>query len=631
MSEKSTHSAEHTDSLGPKVNEEVTVEANTEEETQPSKVSCSEDPPPEDDKVEPQQQSTEVVDEAETQANQPEMTEVTIEESQSDGDKVVDEAETQANLPEMTEVTIEESQSDGDVGTSTATVKVVLVPEGHVMTQALMDLGVQPHGSIRMEMSSVDPHSYPLRPVRPPEHDNMPDVITVRVQRGDDSPTSSLSRIMGTMTSRRWWLRSSAAARKPFLGGYRHRLTGAAYHHASTQTYSRADQPECRGFLPRTHKYTVEMKSQAQQCAADVSTQMTGIGCYVSCTNDKLLTPGSYTTAAEYHERRLKAVIRLQAAARRWLAKQAVGRLRQDRNRRLAWLEAQTQRRREEKEEQLRDRRRRWKNPQRREDFNLLYQALETWRKEEEQLINATLRGAQRKVALCSLLDQELEYIKTIGQKQIIFDKDITDRSIRNFLDRSAAPYHWKSAKGERIEMDTMNTIRARELRDLYNDVSATPIKQNDRLEVLMTLKHTVKEHKCELTRDLVDLVDREVDLMTRCVKASSLVGLRQRINTLLLQYIKTPAFNPQVAKLLKVQPDVSKPKSNMLLCASCHHYLPTSSFNPALSSSKDSRCRDCVRLHDIARGRDDSFYKHILKKLRMDEQQLSKSATIPS
>jgi len=49
--------------------------------------------------------------------------------------------------------------------------------------QSLMELGVQPHSSIRMEMSSTDPSSHPLRPPRPPEH-NMPDVLTVKVQTG---------------------------------------------------------------------------------------------------------------------------------------------------------------------------------------------------------------------------------------------------------------------------------------------------------------------------------------------------------------------------------------------------------------------------------------------------------------
>lgn len=52
----------------------------------------------------------------------------------------------------------------------------------------------------------------------------------------------------------------------------------------------------------------MEVKSQTQQCPVDASTQMTGIGCYVSCLDDKLVAPGNYTTADEHHDRRLRAV-----------------------------------------------------------------------------------------------------------------------------------------------------------------------------------------------------------------------------------------------------------------------------------------------------------------------------------
>ena len=79
-------------------------------------------------------------------------------------------------------------------------------------------------------------------------------------------------------------------------------------------------------------------------------------------------------------------MIILQSFARRWLAWQEVNRLTRDRDRRLAWLEHQETRRREEKEEQLRDRRQRWMSPQRREDFNLLYHALESRLKRGEAL-----------------------------------------------------------------------------------------------------------------------------------------------------------------------------------------------------------------------------------------------------
>jgi len=66
---------------------------------------------------------------------------------------------------------------------------------------SLMELGVRPQGSTRMEMSSTDPATHPLRPLRPPEQDNMPDVITVRVQTGEDTFCSPLGFISYQLTS----------------------------------------------------------------------------------------------------------------------------------------------------------------------------------------------------------------------------------------------------------------------------------------------------------------------------------------------------------------------------------------------------------------------------------------------
>ena len=61
------------------------------------------------------------------------------------------------------------------------------------------------------------------------------------------------------------------------------------------------------------------------------------------------------------------------------------------------------------------------------------------------------------------------------------------------------------------------------------------------------------QEHECKLTQEILELIDREVDLMMRGVKHQNLEGLRKRIATLFFHYIKTPLFNPEVARHLKV------------------------------------------------------------------------------
>ena len=62
-----------------------------------------------------------------------------------------------------------------------------------------------------------------------------------------------------------------------------------------------------------------------------------------------------------------------------------------------------------------------------------------------------------------------------------------------------------------------------------------------------------LQEHDCKLTQEIIELIDREADLLMRGVKEINLAGLRKRISTLFLQYIKTPTFNAEAAKLLKV------------------------------------------------------------------------------
>ena len=49
-------------------------------------------------------------------------------------------------------------------------------------------------------------------------------------------------------------------------------------------------------------------------------------------------------------------------------------------------------------------------------------------------------------------------------------------------------------------------------------------------------------------------MIDREAELRRREVKPANLEGLRKRISTLFLQFVKTPTFNPAVGRLLKVR-----------------------------------------------------------------------------
>lgn len=88
--------------------------------------------------------------------------------------------------------------------------------------------------------------------------------------------------------------------------------------------------------------------------------------------------------------------------------------------------------------------------------------------------------------------------------------------------------------------MDTPGTIRAQELRDIFNSLSMKYLTQDERLDILLTVKHTVKEHDCKLSEEIIELIDREADLLMRGVKQSNVEGIRLLILRMIINALKT-------------------------------------------------------------------------------------------
>ncbi|GFR93086.1 IQ and ubiquitin-like domain-containing protein [Elysia marginata] len=539
---------------------------------------------------------------------------------------------------------------------ATATVKLMLMPSGQVVTIActlgktleslkthfaselkmssslimmtfdgrgmsdsttLADLGVGPNGTVQLELQSADPVNNPLKPYRPRQEYHMPDVITVRVITEDCESKDVVVEIERSRT------------KKPFLGGFRNKNTGVEYHNASAQTLQKPRPlPTAERFCRDTQ--TCEQKNTRQQTTNTTSTQMTGIGVYISLIEDKLITPGKYFSADDYWALVLSKVIILQKYYRRWLAKRYVKKLREDKAKRLEWERQEELRKKKEKEDRLKREYARRINPKTKADFDMLLHCLEKWRQEEMERINTTLEGAERKAALCMLLEQETELLSAIERHKNEANLDNRDKRIMQFLEKAAAPKKWQGHDGKLTFMDTPYTIRAKELRDIYNSINMKYLTQDERLDVLLTLKHTVKEHDCKLTQEIIELIDREADLLMRGVKEGNLTGLRKRISTLFLQYIKTPTFNPEAAKLLKVPQDPSTLRKNINYCHSCGNYLPSTEFFITSNSRTVGRCRNCVKVENDGRQREDhSYYRIILKALRKSEETMQDGSSI--
>ena len=129
-----------------------------------------------------------------------------------------------------------------------------------------------------------------------------------------------------------------------------------------------------------------------------------------------------------------------------------------------------------------------------------------------------------------------------------------------------AQPKVWAQSDNETTTVHTPFTTRAKELLDLYNGLNLPLLSIDERLDVLLHVKWTVKEFDCNLTRDIVDLIDREADMLNRGRSESSFSGLRKRLSNLFLQFVETPEFNPEALKFERVSRDMVKQTSTQPL-----------------------------------------------------------------
>jgi hypothetical protein len=86
-------------------------------------------------------------------------------------------------------------------------------------------------------------------------------------------------------------------------------------------------------------------------------------------------------------------------------------------------------------------------------------------------------------------------------------------------------PKVWLRTDGRYTEVHTPFTTRAKELMDIYNGLKLKNLTVDERLDILLNTKWTVKEWDCNLTREIVELIDREADMLNRGRPENSLEG----------------------------------------------------------------------------------------------------------
>uniref|UniRef100_T1J0F2 IQ motif and ubiquitin-like domain-containing protein n=1 Tax=Strigamia maritima TaxID=126957 RepID=T1J0F2_STRMM len=326
-------------------------------------------------------------------------------------------------------------------------------------------------------------------------------------------------------------------------------------------------------------------------------------------------------------------VVIVQKQVRCFLAKKKVNEVRENHQKHLRWLQMQTDVRKQDKDERMNDANERKQHPKSKTDFNMLYNAVKKWRQEKVIALEKSVSGPELKAAMYLLGEKESKLISMIHQHKLIAQEINKVDRFQLSLARISAAEKWKFSEGRVTEVYTIPILRSKYLQDLYHTFTLR-LSEDERLDSLITLKETVKEFDCELTREIMDLADREADLLVRGLKEKNLEGLRQRLLVLFMQFIRSPTFNPAFKKPPgKVSIEIGRGKNVLqtkTICQSCGWLYSINKFMVPGNTSLIRRCQQCAQQENEAITRnDDSVFAQMLDKLRISEGKLNSKHSV--
>ena len=348
---------------------------------------------------------------------------------------------------------------------------------------------------------------------------------------------------------------AKSQARKAYLGGYRNKLTGAIYHHSTTQTPSESrrlakdvSQLRCR------ETQTYELRTLSVQPYREASTQMERTDLLLDNRRDYELTPKAYFTSEQLLVKKRMSTVFLQRCWRGYMARCRAYKARESNIAYLQNIEDEKIRAQDRLRAEQDEAMHRRLHPQSNEDFAILYNELDSWRKQEViKLKNRTSIGEERNIAMNALLLEETKTLQNIQKLKVLAQKKSYKENTKIMLCNMAKPHQWQMSSGETAYVQTPATQRAKELLDLFNALQIPHGNNNidERLDCLLHVKWTVQEFDSPLTKDIADLADREADLLSRGRPLKSVEKLRTRMCNLFLEFIEDPKFNPRAADFI--------------------------------------------------------------------------------
>lgn len=475
----------------------------------------------------------------------------------------------------------------------------------------------EPYGIIELNLVSTDEEEYPIIAEHAYKDFAEPDIITVRIKTDDEEYKDVTVEIEDRKID------------KPFLGGFVHKNTLVEYHDGYSQTGPRAPKvpPEMMN-----HRDTQTYSLRHRKTNADYAhaTQMTTKDVWIPNVTDKILIAGPYETADEWEERRalLKKVLTIQRYYRAWKIRKELKVLCEEYRRRMAqqielelmyYRESSKQKRMELIGKVF---------PRTKYDFDMIFSMIERWKRNEIQRISTNYCGPAKIAELYLLLDKEVEMLRALDIHKQKLKKDAKLRKEKQFFHLIGDPLEWHcSYKNIPVQMDTLETQKGREYYELYAEVRE---KKSDEeyLETLLKVKLYLKNHTCDVTTELNQLIDRACDLITNGISSKHLDVLQKRIEMLLKHHFEmvdcSEAMNYVTRRKEKLM------EGNLFYCHRCEKYKTLEGFEVNVMKGKKIKvCKSCSYYDKSEQPWINTApYRFMLRAIRRDERMRGSSAS---
>ncbi|KZC10890.1 PREDICTED: IQ and ubiquitin-like domain-containing protein [Dufourea novaeangliae] len=393
--------------------------------------------------------------------------------------------------------------------------------------------------------------------------------------------------------------------KKPYLGGWRHKITRSEYLNAESQTGPRKmpSKTKCSKMTQYIAVTDVETQTPCHH-----PTQMWRPDCFISSELDKYMTSKPYETYEEMMQR-LNHDGNARIIQRNWriylLLKNIKEYARQYRelveNCRLYEEEKVMMYKTRHRQEILRR-----TNPKTRLDFDMLYDLVEQWRQDRIDCVNQRFFKAARCAEGYLILEKTVNMMNVIDTKRISMRARYRNRKRVKFLTVNCKPVRWIGYKEKQTEMITMRNQKARELKMIYDSLTNYEVTRGERMEILTILRKSLELHNCVPAFHLFRLVEQELDYLARELsKDIPMDYFRERIVFGYLHFVRSSHSCCCVNDDREFCKNVDDEKlrepieTRTRMCKSCSKLLPYQNFTVHGRMTRLSTCIACTWLRE--------------------------------